>query len=137
MRQSVQKTKGGIVYPQVERALKKLGEDISYARRIRHISAAEFAERAGIGRATLHRLERGDPGIALNTLAMALHVLGRLNALTDIIDASSDHVGLMQMKTDAPQRIVKSRSRAGQNNETSKTERGIPPVSDKKGFVGF
>ncbi|MCS0460778.1 helix-turn-helix transcriptional regulator [Rhizobium favelukesii] len=41
--------------------MRKIGEDISVARRIRRIAADDFARRIGISRATLHRLENGDP----------------------------------------------------------------------------
>lgn len=66
------RTKDGIVHPRVERAMQKIGTDFFQARRVRRIAAEDFAQHVGISRATLHRLENGDPGIALNTVAMAL-----------------------------------------------------------------
>lgn len=105
----IRKTKGGVIHPQIERAMMKIGADISIARRVRRIAADDFARRIGISRATLHRLENGDPGIAFNTLAMALHAIGRLDALANIADAANDHVTMMQMKDAAPKRISKPR----------------------------
>ncbi len=43
--------------------LRTLGENISIARRRRYISSAILAERAGISRTTLHKIERGDSGV--------------------------------------------------------------------------
>ena len=101
----MQKTKGGPVYPSIARALVKLGADISLARRARRISTADFAGQMGVSRATLQRLEAGDAGCSLNTLAAALHALGRLDLLRDILDQTKDDVGLMVMRNEVPKRI--------------------------------
>lgn len=130
MLDKVKKTKGGVVHRPVERAMLKIGEDISFARRVRRIAADDFAKRIGISRATLHRLEKGDPGISLNTLAMALHALGRLDVLMNIVDPASDHVSVMQMRVQAPKRIGKPRP------ERVKSAGDEPPKSKSK-FVGF
>jgi transcriptional regulator with XRE-family HTH domain len=94
-----------------QKSLSKLGADISLARRARKIAVADFAERAGISRATLYRLENGDAGVSLNTLAMALQVLGRLDLLTNLIDASHDDVGLMVMRGQVPKRVSRHKAR--------------------------
>lgn len=106
---AIEKTKGGPVYPMVARTLSKLGQDISLARRTRRISAADFAERMGVSRATLSRLEAGDAGCSLNTLASALHILGRLDLLADLLDQTKDDTGLWIMREAVPQRIRKPR----------------------------
>lgn len=105
MKEGLHKTKGGPVYPAVARALYKLGSDISLARRSRRISAADFAAQMGVSRATLQRLEAGDAGCSLNTLAGALHAIGRLDLLADLLDQTKDDVGLMVMRQSVPQRI--------------------------------
>lgn len=53
-----------------------LGQRIELARRRRDLSATLFAERVGISRNTLARLEAGDPAVALGTYLKALRVLG-------------------------------------------------------------
>jgi transcriptional regulator with XRE-family HTH domain len=60
----------------VRRALSKLGQDLSVARRRRRIPMSLMAERAFISSRTLSRLERGDPGVSLGTYATVLFVLG-------------------------------------------------------------
>ena len=53
-----------------------LGERLRLARLRRSLTGVLFAERMGVSRDTLHRLERGDPGISLGTYLRALRVLG-------------------------------------------------------------
>lgn len=130
------RTKGGVVHPRIERAMMKIGADISHARRVRRIAADDFARRIGISRATLHRLENGDPGVALNTLAMALHAIGRLDALANIADPANDHVTMMQMKDQAPRRISKPRQAVREDfeDQTEPTDEGRGPENKFKGF---
>ncbi|MDR6872251.1 transcriptional regulator with XRE-family HTH domain [Bosea sp. BE125] len=127
-------TKGSPIYPAVARAITKLGHDISLARRIRRIPAEEFATQMGISRATLYRLENGDPGVSLNTLAMALFALGRLDLLSNLVDQPKDEVGLMLMRQDVPKRISRRRGVLSQSAlDTDESE----PVPTDKGYVGW
>src|SRR5207249_3022264 len=58
-------------------ALRKLGRDLALARRKRGISTSDMAARLFVSRDTLWRMERGDPTVALGTLATALLRLTR------------------------------------------------------------
>lgn len=58
------------------RQMQALGQRMKVARLRREISTVLFAERVGISRDTLNRLEKGDPTIALGTYLRALRVLG-------------------------------------------------------------
>lgn len=49
-------------------AVKLMGLEIAQARRERRWTAEELAERAGIGRTTLWKIERGDPSVAVGTV---------------------------------------------------------------------
>jgi transcriptional regulator with XRE-family HTH domain len=123
-------SRGNVVHPQVERGLRKLGEDISLARRARRMSAQDFADRCGISRATLHRLENGDPGVGVNTLAVALHALGRLDALIDLADPMHDAVTMMQLREAVPRRVNKAK------NKDDVEAAALVEKTDGK-FVGF
>lgn len=133
--QLVRTTKGSPVYPQVARALAKLGRDISLARRRRKIAAEDFAEQMGVSRATLHRLENGDPGVSLNTLTMALFVLGRLNVVSELADPAKDDVGMMLTRQEAPRRV--RRPRTVRPRPETNVETPSEPKADDKGYVGF
>jgi transcriptional regulator with XRE-family HTH domain len=54
----------------------ELGTRLKGARIERRISLVEMANRTGISRDTLHRLERGDPSISIAALLNVLGVLG-------------------------------------------------------------
>ena len=64
------------------------------ARRRRRIPLAIAAERASIGRTTLIKIEKGDPGVALALYAMVLFVMGLTDRLADLVDPKNDSVGL-------------------------------------------
>jgi len=90
--------------------------------------AEEFATRIGVSRATLYRLEKGDPGISLNTLCMAMHLLGRLGAVADLADQASDDIGLMLSRQAAPRRVRRVRggsSEVGEGEGAATTDDGF------------
>ena len=60
------------------RALEALGVNIKTARSKRRISIKSFAERIGVSESTVIRLEKGDSGVSIGTLAMACLVLGEI-----------------------------------------------------------
>jgi transcriptional regulator with XRE-family HTH domain len=71
-------------FPNALKQLNSLGERMRLARCRRKISTVLFAERIGVSRETLRRLEKGEPSIAIGTYLRALRVLG-LDKDIDII----------------------------------------------------
>ncbi len=86
-------------------ALRKLGSDLSDARKRRRITLALLAERAGISRATLSRIESGDPNTSLGNYSAVLFVLGMLDRLKDLVDARHDLTGRYLADEQLPQRV--------------------------------
>ena len=70
---SLMKTTSPLPGP-VKVALKKLGADISDARKRRRVPTTLMAERAFISRSTLGRIEKGDPSVSLGNYAAVLFV---------------------------------------------------------------
>ncbi|MGF6647890.1 helix-turn-helix domain-containing protein [Paraburkholderia sp. GAS82] len=89
----------------VRRGLKKLGADIALARRRRRISTQSMAERLQVSLKTLQRLEKGDPTVAVGTVATAMLVLSELERFTNLLDTAGDDVGLTLMDQNLPKRI--------------------------------
>ncbi len=89
----------------VTRALRKLGRDMQHARRRRRISTKMMAERAGISRTTLAKIERGGSGVSLGNYASVLFVLGNIHYLSELLDVSNDALGLDLMEDELPKRI--------------------------------
>ncbi|MBS0599039.1 MAG: helix-turn-helix transcriptional regulator [Proteobacteria bacterium] len=94
----------------VDRAIRKLGGDISLARRRRHITQASLAERMGASLSTVRRMEKGDARIPIHFFARALHVFGEIQALEHLLDTPNDAIGLTLMDERLPQRV---RSKSG------------------------
>jgi transcriptional regulator with XRE-family HTH domain len=94
----------------VRRSLRKLGADLRDARRRRRLPAELVAERAGITRTTLWKVERGTPTVSLGTYATVMFVLGLADRLTDLADVRGDSVGLALDEERLPTRIRLPRS---------------------------
>ena len=90
-------------------ALRKLGGDIRDARRRRRIPTQVMAERASVSRTTLLKVEKGDPGVSVGTIATVLFVLGLVDRLSEIAELRYDQVGLDLADERLPQRIRLSR----------------------------
>jgi transcriptional regulator with XRE-family HTH domain len=92
------------------RALQKLGADLALARRKRGLSTSDMATRLFVSRDTLWRLERGDPTVAMGTLATAAFLLQVHTRLADLAAPGSDTVGLALDEERLPKRIHRPRS---------------------------
>jgi hypothetical protein len=63
------------------------------------------AERAGISRSTLHKVERGDPGVALGSCASLLATYGLLRRLEWLAEPGRDREALQLERAHLPQRV--------------------------------
>jgi transcriptional regulator with XRE-family HTH domain len=79
------------ILPALERILHGVGEKLKAARLRRRYSADMVAQRAGIARATLFRIERGDPGVSLGNYARVMQAL-RLEQDLNLL-AADDELG--------------------------------------------
>lgn len=75
------------------KALNKLGKDINDARRRRRITIKLMAERAGLSRGTIGRIEKGDPTASIGSYVSVLFVLGMVDRLGNLVDAAYDLTG--------------------------------------------
>lgn len=89
----------------VKRALRRLGTDISIARRRRKITTTLMAQRAFIDRRSLARVERGDPGVSMAIYATVLFVLGMADRLGELASPANDPVGQMLADEQLPRRV--------------------------------
>jgi DNA-binding XRE family transcriptional regulator len=89
----------------VRRALRKLGQDIKDARRRRRVPTEVLADRASVSRATLMKIEKGDPSVAFGLYATVLFALNMVDMLANLADVKNDAVGLQLEEENLPQRI--------------------------------
>lgn len=69
-----------------------MGEQIKLARLRRSLSAELVAERAGISRASLWKVEKGEPSVAIGIYAAVLHALNHLDR-DFLLVAKDDEMG--------------------------------------------
>jgi len=95
-------SKPPLVFPQEQRLLSQLGQRLRLARMRRKLSSVVVAQRAGISRTSLYKVEAGDPGATLGTYLRVLAVLGLETDLNVL--AADDKVGrkLQDLALEAP-----------------------------------
>ncbi len=97
------------ILPGTEDILKTMGEQIKLARLRRNLSAALVAERAGISRSSLWKVESGNPAAAMGIYAAVLHALNNMDkdlllvAKDDELGRQLQDMGLLTRKR-APNR---------------------------------
>lgn len=74
-------------------------------RKLRGLTQAQLADRAGIAVNTLRRLEGGDGGIAFENVLRILRALGVLDGLARALDPYETDVGRMRSDEQLPQRV--------------------------------
>ncbi len=86
--------------PKLSRLLAQVGANLKQARLRRSYSAEIVAERSGITRRTLQRVEQGDPAVALGIYARVLQALGLVEDLAAL--ARDDALGRRLQDLDLP-----------------------------------
>lgn len=120
----------------VERALRRLGQDISTARRMRRLSQEDLAQRIGTSLSTVRRMEDGYPGTALHTFLRALQVLGRLEAMVKVMAMENDVLGMELVREQLPQRVRTSRGSTARDRHPATVKDGTGDIhtDDLEGF---
>ncbi|HUG66923.1 MAG TPA: helix-turn-helix transcriptional regulator [Pirellulaceae bacterium] len=105
--------------PKQTRVLKQVGEQIRLARLRRRLSTEQVAERAGISRPTLERLELGSHSSSIGTLLRILSVLGLEGDYLQI--ASDDELGrrLEDAKLTSPRKRAPKRPKPKINEDSN------------------
>ncbi len=80
------------ILPATQEILKTVGEQIKLARLRRDLSAELVAERAGISRSSLWKVESGNPAVAMGIYAAVLHALNNMDQDLLLI-AKDDEMG--------------------------------------------
>jgi len=110
-----------------------LGEHISIARKRRRMTIRRLAEAASVTAETVRRLEKGEPGVSVGTLAMVLLVLEGSGRLGSLLDPSTDDIGIIISVNDLPKRV---REKGKSKSAAIIAESQEQAVRDNK-YVGF
>ena len=93
----------------VSRALERLGQDLASWRKLRRLTVAEVADRAGLGGSTVTRLENGR-GASLENVLRVARALGVLEQVAASLDPYSTEVGQLRADEALPQRVRSRRA---------------------------
>ncbi|HMI53397.1 MAG TPA: helix-turn-helix transcriptional regulator [Candidatus Saccharimonadales bacterium] len=91
--------------------LQKLGRDIAVARKRRHLSLREMANRMMVNLKTVQRMEKGDPAVGIGIVAAALWILGMHRRLGDLVSPETDTTGLNEDIRNLPRDFRKTKHR--------------------------
>lgn len=98
-------------YPnEVASRLRLYGERVRTARVRRRWSKADLAERIGVERRTIARLEDGFPGVGMGVFLMALWVLGLWGSAGEVANPEADKVGVFLEKQRQPTQVRRQRA---------------------------
>ncbi|MDR1264231.1 MAG: helix-turn-helix domain-containing protein [Propionibacteriaceae bacterium] len=89
----------------VQAAAKDIGQQLAVWRKLLGLTAAQVADRAGVARGTLGRLERGDLGVGLGAVLSVAGGLGLLEAIVNATDPYETDLGRARADQALPRRV--------------------------------
>jgi transcriptional regulator with XRE-family HTH domain len=88
----------------VRSAMHRLGEHITTWRKLRQLTVAQVADRAGVTKKTVVTLEAGD-NVGVETLLRVARALGVLESITAALDPYATDVGRLRADETLPVRV--------------------------------
>ncbi|MFI5693490.1 helix-turn-helix domain-containing protein [Kribbella sp. NPDC051586] len=83
----------------------RIGEHLAAWRKLEGLTAAQVAERAGISRGTLRRLETGETTVGLDVLLNVARALGVLDRVVEAFDPYETDLGRARADEVLPKRV--------------------------------
>ena len=80
----------------IDRQTAAFGEHVRGWRLVLDLTAQQVAERAGISRDTLRKIETGDASVSFRNVAQVLRALGVLDQSVDAIDPLNSDIGRLR-----------------------------------------
>lgn len=80
----------------IDRQLADLGQHVRGWRMVLGLTAQQVSERAGITRATLRKIESGDPSAGFGNVAQVLRALGVLDQVVSAVDPLNSDIGRLR-----------------------------------------
>jgi transcriptional regulator with XRE-family HTH domain len=85
----------------------RIGANLAAWRKLQGLTAEQVAERAGISRGTLRRLENGETSVGLDVLLNVTRVLGALDRVVESFDPYETDLGRARADEALPKRVRK------------------------------
>jgi transcriptional regulator with XRE-family HTH domain len=85
--------------------LREIGLDVAAWRKLRGLTQAQLADRAGLARSTLQHLEQGEGSVSTENLLRVLRALGLLESLPRALDPYESDIGRLRSDEQLPRRV--------------------------------
>jgi len=87
------------------RAALEIGEHLATWRKLQGLTAQQVADRAGVSRETLGKLERGQGNVGMTVLLEVSRALGQLDRLVEALDPYETDLGRARADQALPKRV--------------------------------
>jgi transcriptional regulator with XRE-family HTH domain len=87
-----------------QRTAERIGEQLAAWRKLLDLTSQQTAERAGISRKTLSRLENGE-NVSFSTFLAVSRALGIADRVTEAVDPWHTDLGRMRAEASIPKRV--------------------------------
>jgi transcriptional regulator with XRE-family HTH domain len=85
--------------------MRSLAENVRAWRRLSDLTQVQLADRAGLHRTTISRIEQGDGAVSAENLLRVLHALGVLDSVVRAVDPYETDIGRLRADERLPQRV--------------------------------
>ena len=89
----------------VQRSLREVAGHVKTWRKLRGLTQGQLADRAGVNRMTISRLENGDGAVSLEIFLRTLHALGVIEGLDRALDPYESDLGRLRSEDRLPERV--------------------------------
>lgn len=86
-------------------AARQIGKNIATWRKLQGLTSEQLAERAGVSRVTVSKLEHGDLGVGLGVLLEVMRGLGQLDSMVTATDPFETDLGRIRSGQAIPRRV--------------------------------
>lgn len=113
---------------EIDASLEAFGRHLRTARLRRGLAQASVADMAGVSLRTLQKLESGDPGVAIRTVASVMKILGFGTSFDSLCSPETDETGhLLDMERVPKRGRRRSAPNPGDGAETPACEEPFGP----------
>ena len=102
----------------IQKTVDQLSSNMRIARKRRRWTQRDMALKMGVSIGTVQRLEDGDAGVSIGTIAKGLLALGCMDRLGKILEVSTDHIGNAAEIQNLPNRVHNKRRITRDNDRT-------------------
>lgn len=89
----------------VRRALREIGEHVRSWRKLRGLTQNQLADRAGVARTTVVRMEQDGGKVNLDSALRIFHALGVLDGVPTAVDPYETDLGRIRADEQLPERV--------------------------------